>query len=93
MYLNFLIHSCAEGHLGCFHVPAVVNGASVNIGVHVSLLILVASGCMPSSGIAGSHGSFSYASFCKLISCFFEGMKLHLSLPCNSGDVAPFSFN
>ena len=29
----------------------------MNIGVHVSLLILVSSVCMPSSGIAGSYGS------------------------------------
>ena len=30
----------------------------MNIGVHVSLSILVSSVCMPSSGIAGSYGSF-----------------------------------
>ena len=29
----------------------------MNSGVHVSLSILVSSVCMPSSGIAGSHGS------------------------------------
>ena len=56
MYIyNFLIHSSADGHLGCFHVLAVVNGAA--IGVHMSLSILVSSVCMPSSGIAGSQGS------------------------------------
>ena len=57
MYHSFLIHSSADGHLGCFHVLAVINSASMNIGVHVSLSILVSSGCMPSSGIAGSYGS------------------------------------
>ena len=30
----------------------------MNIGVHVSLSILVSSTCMPSSGIGGSYGSF-----------------------------------
>ena len=31
--------------------------AAMNIGVHVSLLVLVSSGYMPSNGIAGSYGS------------------------------------
>ena len=57
MYHKFLICSSADGHLGCFHVLAIVNSAAVNIGVHVSLSILVSSGCMPRSGIAVSYGS------------------------------------
>ena len=57
MLYNFFIHSSVNGHLGCFHVPAIVNSAVMNIGLHVSLSILVSSGHMPSSGIAGSYGS------------------------------------
>ena len=38
---SFLIHSSADGHLGCFHVLAMINSAAMNIGVHVSLSDLV----------------------------------------------------
>ena len=57
MYHSFLIHSSADGHLGCFHVLAIINSAVMNIGVHVSLSDLISSVCIPRSGIDGSYGS------------------------------------
>ena len=45
MYHNFFIHSSVNGHLGCFHVLAIVNSAAVKNRMHVSFSILVSSGC------------------------------------------------
>ena len=57
MYHSFLIHSSADGHLGCFHVLAIANSTNMNTGVRVSFQIIVCSRYMPRSGIAGSYGN------------------------------------
>ena len=58
MYDSFFIHSLVNGHLGCFHVLAIVNSAAMSNGIRVTFSILVSTGYMPRSGIAGSYGDF-----------------------------------
>ena len=56
MYHRFFIHSTVDGHLGC--IIAIVNSATMNTGLPVSFSILVSTGYMPRSEIAGTYSGF-----------------------------------
>ena len=58
MYHSFFIHSSVSGQLSCSHILVIVNSVAVNIGVHISFKIVICSGYMPISRIAGSYAKF-----------------------------------
>ena len=57
MYHIFCIYSSVEGHLGTFHLLAIINKAVMNIVEHGVLHIGAPSGYRPRGGIAGSTGT------------------------------------
>ena len=89
MYHSLFFRSSVNGHLGCFHVLAIVNSAAVNIGVHVSFSVLVSSGYMLRSGIAESYGGFIPSFLRDLHTIFHSGcISLHSYQQCKT---IPFS--
>ena len=78
IYHNIFIYSSVDGHLGCFHVLAIVYSAAMNNGIRVSFSVLVSSGYMPWSVIAGSYNGFIPSFLRNLYTIFQSGcINLH----------------
>ena len=74
MYLGFLIHSFADGHLCCFQHLAHVNCAAVKTEVYKCFSIGVVGflGYNPSNGNAGLKGSSIFSFPRKVLIVFFD---------------------
>ena len=93
MYHNLFAHSSVDGALDYFHVLPIVNSAVMNIGVHVSLSILVSSVYVPSSGTAGSYGSYISSFLRDLHTILHSGcISLHSHQQCKRIPFPPHPF-
>ena len=75
MYHSFLVHSSADGHLGCFHVLAMTNSAACGqILYHLSQVQCLMQKEQHTDGIVEDHTYPSVLSHSLLFACLFYSL-------------------
>ena len=85
---NFFIYLTVSGHLGCFHVLAIVNSAAMNFGAHVTFSIRFSQDVCPVVGLLG-HMIVLFLVF-KETSVLFSIVAVSSYNPTNCAGGFPF---
>ena len=91
MFHNFFIYLSVEGHLGCFYVLAIVNGAARTLGYMCLFQLCSFWGICPVVGLLG-HMVVLFLVF-QGISILFPIVAVSIYIPTNSARVFVLTFS